>query len=381
MVRYKIHWDPRILLPCILLFHLCTTAMSQTDEVVGDVDTLFVRDLSHLLTGRVYTSTKYNAIRIGDLQGEQLIYRPTNQYNIGLGASYRKFTLNLGVGIPYLTYVNRERLGRSRYLDAQANIFGADQATNLFLQFWKGYRLTGTHAGSAGPTGEEGNDAFRDDIEQANFGISTLRVLNSKRFSYRAPMFHDAWQKRSQGSWLLGGHLTYYRLRADSALIPMTRQADFSRGAAMRKADLVDIGPMGGYTATIVVDRRFYLVGSLAIGAGAGFQYREFTSRTYGENGSSGTSWAPVLRAQLRGGIGYNHRRSQIALSFNHEHIHHMLPSDGMIAWSVGNIRFNIVHRFDLPIRSLDRLFVRLRPRTHPIIHEAIPAIKEAEVQ
>jgi hypothetical protein len=353
------------------------TSMAQTDEITGDLDTMYVKDFSHLLVGRVYSSTKYNSFRLG--QGDRsndLLYRPTNQYNLGIGASYRKFTLNLGVGIPWLTYQRRERLGHSRYLDAQANIFSPERATNLFMQVWKGYRLVGGPAGSI----DDPDNGFRDDIEQMNFGISTMRVMNSRRFSYRAPMFHDAWQRRSQGSWLLGGHLTYYRMRADSALAPQRPEESVPSIGSMRRSDMIDLGPMAGYAYTMVINEGFYVMASVSGGGGASMRYVE-NDAMWDDPAHAGTTWGPALRGQLRAAIGFSNRRDQIALSFNHEQVHYILPDQNTFGWNVGNIRFNIVHRFDMQVGPVDRLLKRLKPRTHPVIHEIIPAIKEAEVE
>src|SRR5687767_14266205 len=130
----------KIVLNFFLIFP-CTLAIGQ-EAPESELDSLFVKDHSEMLDVRLFTSTKYNALRIGNKSGgDDLVYRPTNQFNIGVGASYKKFTLNLGTGIPGLTTQRREQFGHSRYLDAQANIFSPERATNLFLQFFKGYGI------------------------------------------------------------------------------------------------------------------------------------------------------------------------------------------------------------------------------------------------
>jgi hypothetical protein len=360
-------------------------SLAQADEVADDIDTLYVKDLSDLLTLRYFNSTKYNEFRIGSRDGvrDHLEYRPTNQYNFGIGASYRKFTLNLGVGIPFFTRDRRETLGHSRYLDAQAHFLSAERATNLFLQFFKGYRLTSHPMAQLGWNGTEGNEdsAFRDDIEQFNFGVSTLRVFNSRRFSYRATVFQDAWQRRSQGSWLGGAYFGYYRLRADSSLVPAALEHLFAPEASIRRGDLFDIGPMGGYAYTLVINEGFFIMGSLAVGAGLSMQYRDSDPRNNGTHDHSGTTWGPGWRVQFRGGIGYNSRRTQVGINFNHEQINYLMPMQSMFSWGVGNVRFNIVQRLDERVVLVDRILKFLKPRTHPIIHEIVPALKEAEIE
>ena len=361
----------------VLISSICSYAQ---DEKEDELDSLYVKDYSEMLGVRLFTSTKYNALRIGNQNdGDDLVYRPTNQFNIGVGASYKKFTLNLGTGIPGLTTDRRERFGHSRYLDAQANIFSPERATNLFLQFFKGYHIS-THSGSqVGWPAQETERPFRDDIEQFNFGITTLRVFNSDRYSYRAAFNHDAWQRRSQGSWLFGFYGTYYRLRADSSLVPSLLSDDFADEAAIDRGDLLDLGPIGGYAYTLVIDQHFFITGSAAAGVGLSMQYLETEPVETGVETYSDMTWGPGWHLQLRGGFGYNSSRNQIGITFNHEHIHYILPVQSMFAWNVGNIRFNIVHRFDKKVGFMDRIMKKLKPNAPPAIEETVPAVEEVE--
>ena len=367
----------RILVLLVLMHGLVSRAQ---DEKEGELDSLFVKDHSEMLGVRLFTSTKYNALRIGNKNdGNELIYRPTNQFNIGVGASYRKFTLNLGTGIPGLTTSRRERFGHSRYLDAQANIFSPERATNLFLQFFKGYHIPTHTEEQLGWPEQETERPFRDDIEQFNFGITTLRVLNSKRYSYRAAFNQDAWQRRSQGSWLFGGYGTYYRLRADSSLVPSMLSDQFTDKAAIDRGDLIDLGPMGGYAYTLVLNQHFFITGSAAAGVGLSMQYLETEPLEAGVTDHKGTTWGPGWHLQFRGGIGYNSARDQIGITWNHEHIHYVLQTQNMFAWNVGNIRFNIVHRFDKKVGFVDRIMKKIKPDAPPALEETVPAVEEVE--
>jgi hypothetical protein len=355
-------------------------AAQEEKDPDDELDTLFVKDRSHLLALRVFTSTKYNTLRLGSVaRGNDLIYRPTNQFNFGIGASYRKFTLNLGFGIPGLTQQRREELGHTKYLDAQANMFTPERATNLFLQYFQGY-----HISALSPYDirwESTTDRpFRPDVTQLNAGISTLRIFNSRRYSYRAALNQDAWQRRSQGSWLLGGYATYYRLRADSSLVPMAIAHRFDERAMIRRGDLVDAGPMGGYAYTIVIKEHFFIMGSAAAGAGISMQHTGIDPPG-AENGGNerNTTWGPGWRVQVRGGIGYNSDMSQIGITINHEHVHYVMPIQSMLAWNVGNIRFNIVHRFNKRVKPIDKLMDKLKKDPPPAVEETVPAADEAE--
>ena len=368
----------------ILAFCIPITAAAQenSEETKGDdLDTLFVKDLSHLLAGRVFVSTKYNTLRLNSSTGSHsLVYRPTNQYNFGVGASYRKFTLNLGFGIPGITDSRRKELGHTRYLDAQANMFTPERASNIFLQYFEGYHISSHDRAQLNWPEQETDRPFREDLRQFNAGISTLRIVNGKRYSYRAAMNQDAWQLRSQGSWLYGGFITYYGLRADSTLIPRALEEHYADEASLLKGDLVDAGPMGGYAYTFVIDRHFFIMGSAAAGAGVSMQSLTLDDRN-AENGidEKTTSWGPSWRVQARAGIGYNSARTQIGITFNQEQVHYLLPEQNFFVWNVGNVRFNIVHRFEKRVRPVDKAMEKLLNDPPPPLEETVPAADEAE--
>ncbi|MEZ4739616.1 MAG: DUF4421 family protein [Flavobacteriales bacterium] len=261
----------------------------------GGFDSLYVQDYSHILTGRTYISTKDNAFSIRASGGSNnLIYNPNNRINLGLGASYRSLTLNIGLPIPGLN--DRDDVfGLTRYFDAQANIHTKRTATNLFLQLFTGYHLR-SH------TLEETNwpplaqKPYRPDAFQFNFGFSSLRVVNNDRFSYRASFNQDAWQKRSQGSWLFGGYATFFGLRADSSLVPTALNADFAASARISRADLFDAGAMGGYVHTFVYKGHWFATFSAVVGAGLSLQNTVYT-------GTDGTD--KLIRAGGRTGLAH----------------------------------------------------------------------------
>ena len=192
-------------------------------------DSSYVRDYTHILTGRVYVSSKFNSFTIEDgLTGASLLYRPNNQVNLGIGASYRSLTLNLGFGFAFLNQ-DGDAKGETEYFDAQANVFRPKWAINTFFQTYRGYYVDGYTKQELGwdvPT----EFAARSDIRQVTLGLTALHIFNDERFSYRAAFNQDAWQRKSAGSWLAGGYATYYDVRADSSLVPLALDSLFGRG-------------------------------------------------------------------------------------------------------------------------------------------------------
>jgi hypothetical protein len=118
----------------------CSALRARSHNSWSDTfDTAYVKDYSHILTGRLYSSTKYNKMQLGGLKGTKaLIFRPNSKYNFGVGASYHALTLNIGVGIPGLNK-DQDIRGETRYFDAQANVYTKRWASNVFLQRFQGY--------------------------------------------------------------------------------------------------------------------------------------------------------------------------------------------------------------------------------------------------
>lgn len=307
-------------------------------------DSTYVKDYSRQVTGRAYLSTKYNRMRlVGMRQAPAITYKPNNKFNIGVGASYRAITLNIGVGIPGLNK-DHEKFGTTRYLDAQANIHTKRWATNLFLQGFRGYYISSYTKEQLGWT-QASLYPTRPDIREYNFGVSTVHIFNNDKFSYRAAFNQDAWQRKSQGSFLAGGYITYFRLRSDSSLVPVRLAASFEPGLHLVRAGFTDLGLNFGYAYTVVVREHFFLTASTVLGAGISAQRATTVEQ---QRKDVRTAFGPGWHTQLRAATGYNSARFYIGISFNQENIGYLVDERDRFYWGVGNIRLNFAKRFSL---------------------------------
>ncbi len=329
----------------------------------------YVADFSDRLTGRFYLSTKYNKMQLGGLRGSRaIVYRPNNKINFGLGASYRALTLNIGVGIPGVNK-DQDKRGRTRYLDAQANLYTKRWATNLFLQGFRGYYISSHTKAELGWV-QDTELPTRPDVREYNFGVSTVHIFNNDRFSYRAAFNQDAWQRKSQGTLLAGGYLTYFRLRSDSSLVPMQLAPQFESGLHMRRGGFIDLGASGGYAYTLVIKEHIFLTGSLVLGGGLSAQR---AATVVNGNERVKTTAGPGWHSQFRAGAGYNSARYYAGIYFSQENIGYLLDDRDSFYWSVGNIRVNFVKRFELHGGTVHRGLRWFRKNVREPVEEALP--------
>lgn len=335
-------------------------------------DTTYVKDYSHIVSGRLYGVTKYNKMQLGGLRDTKaLIYRPNNKINFGIGASYHALTLNIGVGIPGVNK-DQDKRGETHYLDAQANIYTKRWATNLFLQRFQGYYIS-SHTKPELDWDQDTEFPTRPDLVEYNLGVSTVHIFNNDRFSYRAAFNQDAWQRKSQGSVLVGGYLTYFHLKADSSMVPSRLNDLYDTDLQLRRGGFLDLGPSAGYAYTLVIQQHIFLTGSFVVGGGLSVQ-RATTAQLDGselQKNSAGLGW----HGQFRAGAGYNSARYYVGLSFVQENIGYLLEDRSSFYWSVGNIRLNFVKRFDMHIRFMDRGIHWFRKKVKEPVQEALPEV------
>lgn len=256
-------------------------------------DTTFYITYPKMLTGRFYFSQKYTAFTLqGSGQTRDLQYRPNTTLNMGLGATYHNFSLNLAYGFGFLN--QNDEKGNTKYLDLQGHFYPKKWVVDWNGQLYKGYYLyPKSYAADI-----SGNYYVRPDAKVNLFGVAAYRVLNNRRFSYNAAMIQNEWQRKSAGSLLLGAEIYYGVIKADSALVPAA-VADHYKQAGINEIKNFSIGPGIGYAYTLVVQHHFFIMGSLAANLNLGFS---------SETGISGTNNKTSLNATalFRVAAGYN---------------------------------------------------------------------------
>lgn len=325
-------------------------------EVTFQQDTAYIETFTSPLdlTARYYNSVKYSryAIRDNRYKG-RLQYRSNENLILGVGVSYRKATLNLGLNFPFVNSWDQDKKGETRYLDAQFHYYLDHYVFDAWLSTYKGYFLANPHSLTTQPLDDE-SYPIRPQIWNTNLSFSLMRVLNSKKFSFRSTFAQDEWQKKSAGSFLIGAEYNMVFNSADSSFIPSNmKNPDFFSGYDFKKNAVFNVGLNGGYGHTFVIARHFFisLIGTVSVGG----SYTTMTAASDDLEDLEGLSWNVNYSSKV--GMGYNSKTFYIGIATVQAFMTNHTPVDyGKITSNPGNVRINIVKRFvlnkpiDLPI-------------------------------
>lgn len=304
-----------------------------SDFSMAQGDTTFYVSYRKSLTTRLYTSRKYTSLVLQDnLSDTRMRFEPNTNLNLGVGASFNDFTLNIAVGFPFMN-PNRDRVDGS-YLDLQGHVYPKNLVIDFFGQFYNGYYLQRVN-------GESVNDPdilTFPDMRVRKFGANVQYLFNGDKLSLKSSFQQTGWQKRSAGS-LLGGFEMYGGKAGNPYPIPFEPDNPLSR--EFTEVSFFQFGPNIGYAATLVVKRHFFLTGFVSSSMSFGYSNLE-------QNISSSKNWNVTNTFFLRGFAGYNGPVWSINANYVHANLGLPKVDDFANQLMTGNYRINFVYRFDV---------------------------------
>jgi Domain of unknown function (DUF4421) len=258
-----------VILICVLSFQPSmaqkTKTPSQKKEVVPPVrpfyykdhDSSYYQSFERYITTRFFFSQKYTRLEMEkETNVSRLRYIPNTSLDAGIGVTYQSLTVNIGYAFGFLN-TDHEK-GKTRSLDIQPHIYGRKWVYDLTAQFYKGYYLNPKGFASGDPN----KYYVRSDLRTQLLGVSAYRLLNPSKFSFRAALLENEQQKKSAGSFLIGAETYYGIIKGDSAIVPSSLSENYLQ-KDVRRLDFIKIGPGVGYAYTYVINKTFYLTGSL----------------------------------------------------------------------------------------------------------------------
>ncbi|HSC39976.1 MAG TPA: DUF4421 domain-containing protein, partial [Chitinophagaceae bacterium] len=273
-----------------------------------DHDTSYYESFPKDIIGRVFVSKKATSVQLQNPDNaSRFSYEPNTPATMGAGITYHALTLNLAVGFP----AHAEK-GKTHFLDLQTHFYGRKWTIDLLGQFYKGYYLNPRGLGAK----DVNSYYIRPDLHVTVIGGAAYHLFNWDRFSYRAAIFQDERQKKSAGSFLLGGETYYGIIKADSSLVPPSLSGQYSQ-RGVRSLRFFKIGPGAGYAHTFVIESDFFITASLQANLSV-----DFVHQAGGGAGSSGNrvSLTPGYIYRIVAGYGkgvYNINLSAVGNSMN----------------------------------------------------------------
>ncbi|HEY6974904.1 MAG TPA: DUF4421 domain-containing protein [Chitinophagaceae bacterium] len=243
------------------------------------------------ITPRIYLSQKYGMFVLPS-HGDQkyLKYSRNSKVNMGIGASYRRFSVNVAYGFNFLNPDHQK--DKTTSIDLQLHMYRRKWIIDALGIYYKGFYPKGSAFENIN------SNYYRPDAKMNLFSLAAYRFTNGERFSYRAAMVQDEWQKKSAGSLLFGGQASYGIMKGDSAIVPKPVQNGFTQ-AGINKINFLTVGPGAGYAYTLVIKKHFFVTASLIGSLGLNFSSEQ---KLNAKNNRVAVNPATIYKAS----IGYN---------------------------------------------------------------------------
>jgi len=275
-------------------------------EVSDTLSNQYYIDYSDKFSLFLYAKKKYNSFSVESIKlGKILEYTPNAPLNVGFGFTYKW----LGIGIAFnLNLINHDddKYGKTKRMDWQTNIYTQKVVIDFYLQTYKGFYLSNTD--EIIEEGSEEEYYKRPDAVSYSAGIGAMYVFNHKRFSYKSAFKQTAIQKKSAGSFLMGGDIFFQKIHADSSLFPHDIFPEISPESVNHQG--LYFGILTAYAHNFIIKKQFFISLSLMASIHLGFTQTN-------HNGEEYTNEAiPVLHLQPRSSFGINRPKWYAGLSF-----------------------------------------------------------------
>lgn len=208
------------------------------------------------LTGRIYAAKKFEDVNVpSGGPATDLKYVTNHKLNLGIGVTWRNISLNAFYGF-HNSSANR---GETKSLDLQLHLFPHKWAIDVLAVKPKGMYIKPKGTAAANSSSYYSNKLLKERI----YGIAAYRVPNKEKFSYRAALIQNEWQKKSAGSLLYGGE-AYLVIgpENDSNFIPQSIENSYIQ-KGYHEMKFLSFGPGIGYAYTAVMNQHLFIMGSL----------------------------------------------------------------------------------------------------------------------
>jgi len=329
----------------LLFFIISISAKSQIEIDASAVDstrsTDRYTDYSDQLLLKVMSVVKSNDLEIKNTNNEQsIMLKPYGISSLGFGFNYKWLGLAIAFGLP-ATDEEIAMYGKTTRFDFQLNIYSRKFVIDVFAQQYNGYYVENA------PEITSWNETFfplRESMQTLSLGVGGYYVFNHKKMSYKAAYVRNAVQKKSAGSFLLGGfyNIDYggFKPGDTSSFVPSFFPQEVQDSLPIDAYLARSVGISFGYTYTFVFFKRFFINLSLIPGAGS-------KSLRVHKNGEEFVERSAMGRFNGRVALGYENKHFLMGLTTN-TITGTFEFQDYEIKPSTSNVKFFFAKRFNL---------------------------------
>jgi len=275
---FKINSIVRFFL-CLFIFVICNTHTLFAQE-----KNIYIADYEQKLILSVFTAKEFLNITVED-KNQDLMYMPNNPVELGLGFSWKNSVFSFAYGYGF-DFMRDKKLGKTKSFDLQFHHYNRRFVLDFFLQRYKGFYMEDEK--------NEIKNVLAPDLELRQYGIYGQYIFNHKKLSYKAAYIHNEKQLRSAGSLLAGGGIYFSRIRSDSSFV-------------YKELDNFQFGASIGYTYTWVINKRWFMNGTITTGI-------NFGCENFSKLGKQKLEVSPTVFPRIS--IGYDHDSWSLGLTY-----------------------------------------------------------------
>jgi len=306
----------------VILFPLTRTFSQVTGQFLENmptqqVDSNYVNLGKNIFSIRTFLVFKTQSFKLRN-ENYGLRYSPNNRFGVGVGFAYYPVLLDIAVNIKIFEENATKRM------DFQGEILYKRSLFGLYIQDYTGFNITGDQMSDV---------EFRPDIKSFTTGLSYFRILNANKISLRSVFAGGAQQKKSVGSFAIGGATSFYKMIADSSIVPWSQREYFNDYALITKILAFNISIKAGYSHVFVLPHGFFVFASLYPGIGIPIQ--EITSIEIYK-----PSKLLNLRLDLQISAGYNGSRIYSTIGYTNHYSNTNLDFSNRLIGRLGRIKW-----------------------------------------
>jgi hypothetical protein len=235
------------------------------------IDTNYIALPQQQLTVRLIGSSKTSNYKFIGNQ-KRLTFNANNSYNGGIGITYRFIGINLLTKLPGAINNDDKQYGKTRKLDMQAFVYPRKLVFELYVQWYKGFYVKENNIFTINRP--NALPPLRPDVNTLHIGTNASYVFNAKRFSFRSAFMQNELQKKSAGTFLLGGGIHFNSITGDSALFPTdVSNTNFGNSNQYNEMGSLNMGVLAGYGYTKIIAQHFFITGIGSLGLGGSFAF------------------------------------------------------------------------------------------------------------